>query len=254
MKSPFSNRRIEIFFLFSLLLHALIFFLAGLRWPVLDQGEKELEITFLNKYQVADILPPKKEERPDEARFLGAYDSKVEKEQVTKSPPQHKPSSAVSARSDEDNQEEERLDEEKPKKSIAERLDEDNSDSSLEDFYPNYQVGERTYLNVLRYPQISYFVRLKKIFKTTWNPHPVVQRYLYSREVSRGQIAVVIGFNVDRNGNLAKILIIHSSGFPGYDAEALRSVQDSSPFAAPPKELLDEKGELLVGFGFVYYL
>jgi TonB family protein len=123
-----------------------------------------------------------------------------------------------------------------------------------EDFFPNVRIGEKTYLNVLRYPKISYFVRLKKIFKLTWNPQPVLVDYFFANQISAGQIETTVAFEIDRQGNLSKLFVYKSSGLPGYDDEAVRVISDSTPFAAPPNELLNDVGVLPLLFTFTVYL
>ncbi len=81
---------IFVFLLTSLLIH-LCFLGVGL-FRTLDHPKRleELEVTLLTPtipHQIADIAPPEKEERPDKAKFLGLYDSRVEKEQVMATPP-----------------------------------------------------------------------------------------------------------------------------------------------------------------------
>jgi TonB family protein len=261
------RERITLFILLSLLLHFL-FFGAGLIFHRLDRPKppQEVEVTILNHpYQIADIAPPEKEEKPEEAKFLGLYDSRVREEQVaaTQTPSARKQEGAskkeLPERIKEIKEKEEegsKLASKRPqeKKVQPEVEGEDLFEGLPEDFYPDYKVGDRTYLNVLRFPKIGYFVRLKKIFKTTFNPAPAVRPYLYANQVSRGQIEVVLGVAVDWAGNLDDLFVIRSSGLSLYDQEAMRTIRDSSPFAAPPADLLDHSSMLRMVWTFTVYL
>jgi len=260
------REKITIFVLVSLLLH-LFFLWIGSVLPVAERPKPppEVEVTILKTpYQIADIAPPEKEERPKEAKFLGLYDSRVEKEQVAPTPA---PSSRKQAGAPEPR--EKKLPEKpkekegegpkyaakSPEKKVQPEMEGEESFEGLpDDFYPDYNVGDRTYLNVLRFPKIGYFVRLKKIFKTTFNPVPSIRPYLYSNQVSRGQIEVVLGVSIDPVGSLAELFVIHSSGLDLYDQEALRTIKDSAPFAAPPSDLLDRSSKLRMVWTFTVYL
>jgi len=128
-------------------------------------------------------------------------------------------------------------------------------DSGLpEDYFHDYKIGDHTYLNVFKYPKVAYFVRLKKVFRTRWNPVPALRASMMTAQVSRGQVEVVLGVTVDPTGKLAELQMIRSSGLPLYDQEALQTIRDSSPFASPPAELLDNTQKLRMAWTFTVYL
>jgi TonB family protein len=263
------REKITIFILFSLLLHLLFLGLG----TFFNEGERpkpppEVEVTILKKpYQIADIAPPEKEEKPKDAKFLGLYDSRVEKEQVapTLTPSTRKQAGAPEPKKEAPEKTKEKTKEREgegpklaaktPEKKVQPEIEGDETLEALpEDFYPDYKIGDRTYLNVFRFPKIGYFVRLKKIFKTTFNPVPSIRPYIYSNQVSKGQVEVVMAVSIDRIGNLAELFVINSSGLPLYDQEALRTIKDSSPFASPPADLLDKSSKLRMVWTFTVYL
>ncbi len=45
---------------------------------------------------------------------------------------------------------------------------------------------------------------------------------------------VTVAFNVDDGGDLTAIGIVHTSGFPQIDAEALAAIRRAAPFPPPP--------------------
>lgn len=226
---------IALFLLISLIFHLLFLGITSLRPSDHSKKPEEVELTILDNrsYQIADIAPPKKEEKPKDSKFLGLYDSRVEQERVRSAPPQKKA-----------HHEKER----------GEGPHQDLFESVPDDFYPDHKIGDRTYLNVLRFPKIGYFVRLKKIFKTTFNPGPAVRPYLFSNQISRGQIEVSLAVSIDRAGRLAELFVIRSSGLSLYDKEALRTIRDSAPFATPPSEILDSSSLLRMVWTFTVYL
>jgi len=269
--------------------------------PELMKKEDAVEVTLYPQhgYQIADIAPPAVEERPDDAKFLGMYDSKVNQEVVAPtSGPSSKAEGGKKASHKEVTEKAEKADkvqkakvaapqpakegyhlaakpdERKEKKAPKEQSG--SADSGQEaatdgndlfeglsdDFFPDYKVGDRTYLNVLKYPKIGYFVRMKKIFRTTFNPGPAIRQSLLS--ISKGQIEVVLGVTIDKSGKLSDLMVIRSSGNPAYDQEAQRTIRDSSPFAAPPAEFIkgvnslgrasDGPGVLRMAWTFTVYL
>lgn len=262
-----NRRTILLFVLLSLLLHLLLSLGLFVNLPQRQAAkEPEVEVTILKQpYQIADIQPPEKEERPEKAKFLGLYDSRVPKEQVAATPPV-----PPSRKRSESTPEKERTKEKptkqregeglklaakSPEKKVMPQAEGDEFlDALPEDFYPDYKIGDRTYLNVLRYPKIGYFVRLKKIFRTTWNPTPSLRSSLFANQISRGQVEVVLGVTIDKSGSLAELFVINSSGLGRYDHEALRTIRESAPFAAPPSDLLDPSSKLRMVWTFTVYL
>ena len=255
----------------SLFLH-LAFLGAGVYFSYLNppqatSPEREVEVTVIPPgYQIADITPPKKEETPEKSRFLGMYDSRVPDEKVapSRSPAGGQKAAVVSKQENKEKKEQvKRAEGEGPKLATKppekaetkSRVEGDDFFEGLpEDFFPDYKLADHTYLNVLKFPKVGYFVRLKKIFRTTFNPVPSIRSSLFANQVSQGQIEVVLGVTVDRMGKLADLFVIRSSGLPRYDQEAVRTIRDSAPFAVPPQDLLNSPGALRMAWTFTVYL
>lgn len=120
------------------------------------------------------------------------------------------------------------------------------------DYLPDYKVGNRTYVNALANPEIQYFIELKRKFQMTWNPRDVLRNDATLRK--KGKIVTVLGVSVDADGGLKQVVLIQSSGNQPFDAEAYRTVRDSSPFSRPPVFLLKEEGLVNMAWTFVVYL
>lgn len=261
------NRRISIFLLASVLLH-LCLILLFTQWPhsqsKMAAQEKEIEVDLVKPdfpHRIADILEPPIQKVPKNPKFLGIYDSQVDEETVASSPARPQTARQKEAAAQKPTPKSEptepgpKLAKQPPEPSESKKinpLEDSGIESYPEDFYPDYKVANHTYLNVLRFPKVGYFVRLKKIFKTTFDPVPVLRQQI--NQITRGQVEVVLGVTVGSNGALDNLMVIHPSGLPAYDAEALRTIHDSSPFAAPPKELLDANGKLRMSWTFTVYL
>lgn len=139
-----------------------------------------------------------------------------------------------------------------PRMAVSSTMNVDSEAYLPEDYYPNYSYGNHTYLNVLRYPDIEYFVRLKRAFKQTWNPIPSVQQYFMSGGERKNSIAVVMAVSVDAQGNMPELFVLRASGSGAYDQEALRTIRANSPFSAPPEKLL-KNGLLRMSWTFIVY-
>lgn len=270
------NDRPEIwpFILISLLVHILIIILIPMMVTVPRFEEKVVEIFPVTEdfgkapFRIADIDEPEVQKRPKKPKFIGMYDSSVSEETVadgrvgTGSRGEGKRGDGLKRGS-------------KQKKAVAERgkkklfafdknIFEEKSKNAMEegseggspsgDFFPDFRRGNRTYLNVERYPGVDYFVRLKRAFRITFNPEPSLRDYFSSNRVSRGSVDVVIGVSVSRAGELAEIFVFRSSGIPSYDEEALRTIRASAPFSKPPEKFTDDDGLLRMSWTFTVYL
>ncbi|MDP2599916.1 MAG: TonB family protein [Deltaproteobacteria bacterium] len=263
------------YILLSLLLHvlAVIFFKSPEFDPSKElQAESPIWIDLKNnKYDIADIAKPKVEERPDDPRFLGVYDSKVKEQQVAERQGRKENTGEKTEdrrqktedRKQKTEKEFEKLEKSdsgivamrEPKKKPQRSFDEGSpGEAPPDDFYPDFKRGNRTYLNVLRFPEVAYFVRLKRAFKLTFDPYSPLREAYYANQISRGNIETVLGVSVDAQGNLAELFVFRSSGIESYDRETLRTIKASSPFSAPPQKLLDKDGVVRMSWTFTVYL
>ena len=65
---------------------------------------------------------------------------------------------------------------------------------------------------------------------------------------------MVVGVSLNQNGELVDLIVIRPSGIETYDKEGLRTVKASSPFSAPPGNLLASDGMLHMAWTFIVYL
>lgn len=272
------------YFLASLLLHLILLALIPQVAKAPALGERPIEVFAVEEpppaqgqkpSRIADIAKPAVEERPKSASFLGLYDSTVPEEQVGISkgrgaaggpavrtrigasaasrPADRAKRSARPAAKD-------RLftfnrglfdDRRLPP---AEGAGGEARPSGMDDFYPDFRRGAHTYLNVLRYEGVEYFVRMKRAFKIAFNPEPSLRDYFSRNLVTRGSIDVVLGVTVNRGGDLAELFVFRSSGIAAYDQEALRTIRASAPFSTPPEKFLADDGLLRMSWTFSVYL
>jgi TonB family protein len=69
-----------------------------------------------------------------------------------------------------------------------------------------------------------------------------------------GKVNVTMAVTVNPNGQLSELFVVQSSGIPAYDQEALQTIRESSPFSAPPKNVVDKDGMLRMTWSFITYL
>lgn len=119
------------------------------------------------------------------------------------------------------------------------------------EYLPDIKVGDKTYVNALANPQVSYYMELKRKFKLTWDPVPALRSQI--DQITKGKITVVMGVSLDAAGNLSELRILKASGLSAYDAEARRTVTASAPFTKPPSYLLKD-GMVRMAWTFVVYL
>ncbi len=266
------------FILLSLLVHLLltlgITYIVGMPKPHEEQVVEIYPIpdapNAVGKLPIADIDKPDVEKRPDKPKFLGSYDSSVDKEQVATGKVAEKGGNKEGERESGEAKKASKPKEEKSKSEKADKglvapydkksakkkslLGDGGLGSPSGDFFPDFKIGAKTYLNVLRYPDVDYFVRMKRVFRTTFNPEPSLRHYFSLNRISRGAVEVVLGVGVDKTGALSEVFVFRSSGIPGYDEEALRTVRASAPFSTPPEKFLENDGQLRMSWTFTVYL
>ncbi len=127
-------------------------------------------------------------------------------------------------------------------------------DNFAHDFFPNIKIGDKTYLNAAAFPDVQYFTQLKRIFRLRFNPAPPLRAHFAGNRVVVGTINVSMAVSVAPDGRLKELFVVKSSGIPGYDEEALRTIRESAPFASPPQKVLDKDGILRMNWNFITYL
>lgn len=127
-------------------------------------------------------------------------------------------------------------------------------DKFVHDFLPGVKLGDKTYLNTAAMPNVQYFVRLKRIFRLRFNPSSPLRSHFRHNRVAVGKVNVTMGVEVAPSGQLKRLFVIRSSGITGYDQEALRTVRQSAPFSAPPKNIRGDDGILRMTWHFTTYL
>ncbi|MGE5850168.1 MAG: energy transducer TonB [Candidatus Methylomirabilota bacterium] len=92
---------------------------------------------------------------------------------------------------------------------------------------------------------LPYLARLKRRIQNEW----VYPEEAWRRGVS-GELLLV--FTLNKNGSLTNVRLVHSSGFPILDEEALRAIKQAAPYDPFPPQMGEEPWNISASFH--YYL
>ncbi len=95
-----------------------------------------------------------------------------------------------------------------------------------------------------REPQfVPYLARLKRRIEREW---------VYPEEAQRHSVGgeLLLVFTLNKAGTLTQIQLVHTSGYPILDAEALRAVKAAAPFDPFPPQLGEEPWNIAASFRY----
>jgi TonB family protein len=123
------------------------------------------------------------------------------------------------------------------------------ADDGSIDYLPHVPRGDITVLNAKKFTYAAFFNRMKKVIRFHWDPLPALQAI--GNPTSKISASFWIVLNGD--GSLAGIDVLDSSGYPLWDAAAIKAVRKAAPFYNVPQALLDEEGKFGSRWTFVTY-
>ncbi len=116
---------------------------------------------------------------------------------------------------------------------------------------PNVEKGDTISLNTRSFKYISYFTHIKRKIELVWEyPRLAVQLGEEGR--------LILRFTILKDGRLAGVKLIESSGYRLLDEEAIRAVKAAAPYPPIPDRLKKDHLNILanftytLGFKFVY--
>ncbi len=135
----------------------------------------------------------------------------------------------------------------KPSKEMLERAIGGGSVDHLDDV----ANGEETALNAKQFIHASFFNRMKRQVRQSWDPGSVWQRRDPSGQVYGFKTRITeVRVSLTTKGELAKIVVTSPSGVAALDDEAVRAFRAAAPFVNPPKVLAADDGLITFGFSF----
>lgn len=243
------------FFLISLCLH-LVFLLTGSNSPKLEQKPLPIPVSFL-------LLPERKEVVKKEKKANPAQVSRLSKRTT---PPRRTlpktarvaPKSTPLAAKKPALPEGFRFQRKKPKEPSRPKSKEQfivqRPLPSLKELLPSVAMTpsrDGTNLNeeVVRLDStdpnyVSYLSSIQRDIELVWEyPPPALRQGIQGR--------LVVEFRIKQNGSLMGAKLIHSSGYPILDEEAIRAIQAAAPFHPIPRWIRKER--LAISASFEYY-
>ncbi len=134
----------------------------------------------------------------------------------------------------------------KPSPEVLERVVGGGSVDHLDDVAD----GDETSLNAKKWVHASFFNRLKRAVRQNWDPGTVWRRLDPSGQVHGFKTRVTgVRVSLTTTGQLAKVVVVQSSGVSALDDEAVKAFNGAAPFVNPPKELAKD-GLITFEFGF----
>lgn len=115
--------------------------------------------------------------------------------------------------------------------------------------------GESTALNAKKWKFATYFNRIRHAVADQWHPDVVYLRHDPSGNVyGQKDRVTVLRVRLDRDGGLAGVNVLESSGVDFLDEEAMEAFRRAQPFPNPPSQLIDGDGYVHFSFGFIFEL
>ncbi len=104
--------------------------------------------------------------------------------------------------------------------------------------------GTEISLNTLDYKFHSYYLALKRKIELVWE-------YPYKARQTGVQGRLLMRFIINQDGSLAEVKILRSSGVALLDHEAVRAIQNASPFPPLPKRMNTERLSVTATFEYL---
>jgi len=104
--------------------------------------------------------------------------------------------------------------------------------------------GTEISLNTLDYKFHSYYLALKRKIELVWE-------YPYKARQTGAQGRLQMRFVINQDGSLAEVKILHSSGVAILDHEAVRAIQNASPFPPLPDRMNTERLSVTATFEYL---
>ncbi len=123
------------------------------------------------------------------------------------------------------------------------------------DYLKDVDDGDSTALNSKKWKHAPFFNRVKRAVANEWHPEVVYVRHDPSGNVYGVKDRVtVLRVHLNPDGKLGAWSVLQSSGVDFLDDEAIDSFRKAAPFPNPPKELVEQDGQIHFNFAFIFEL
>ncbi len=100
-----------------------------------------------------------------------------------------------------------------------------------------------TDVSLEKFRQYSYWIKAKKKIGNAWSPHSGRLSSQRNTDI-KASIHIVIA----KNGNLELARVVHSSGLPEFDREAIRAIRVAAPYNSFPESWREERVSAMIRF------
>ena len=234
---------------------------------------------------VAQDENSKKQEKPDDTRFLSAHDQKVEKQSVAKNKGEFKnvtkPSTQKAMKMASQNQRKNNSTaktkpsllnlnptfdplaikerQQKSETQASEGYDyataEGGDVSQTEDYIKDVDQGSQTLLNAREFKYYTYYSRIRRQLSQHWEPkvrEKLVRLFRQGRTIASDRDHTTkLLIILSENGSLVNVQVLGESGVHDLDDAALEAFRSAAPFPNPPKGIIEADKTVKIRWDFV---
>lgn len=125
------------------------------------------------------------------------------------------------------------------------------SGGPLNDYLPEVEEDEATFLNAWQWKHAPFFNRIAESIRREWHPGvPLAQRDPSGQIYGIEDRYTVLRVTIDRQGAIEELVVAESCGVDFLDQEAMRAFRAAQPFANPPRKLFARGDTYSFQFGF----
>lgn len=221
------------------------------------------------------------DEKPEDARFLSAFNQKVIKQTRAErngafnntaqggQPDEGRKDGDKNAENMEESEPQERqlepgelpsLKDLSPKFALtpgpkAPQMDENGNPSQTDDHLKDVQTGMQTLLSTREFVYYAYYNRIKQALRNHWEPNvrervKIIYRQGRSIASARDRITQVL-VTLNSKGELVKVEVLTQSGVESLDGAAVDAFRQAAPFPNPPKGMVESDGTVKIRWDFV---
>ena len=112
--------------------------------------------------------------------------------------------------------------------------------------------GASNMLNAEESVYYSFYARMYEAIAPVWQSR--IREVASTQRVGAGEYTTVVDVILDKNGNLLGVKRVHNSGVEAFDKAVDNALSKTGHFPNPPKDLLNEAGEVHTGWTFTVSL
>lgn len=126
--------------------------------------------------------------------------------------------------------------------------------SATDEYLPDVAIAANTLLNTREYKYASFYERIRQRLKHEWERQlrsEIEGMHRQGIPPFRGERITKLKVSMEKSGRITRVVKVGTAGYVGLDRAAVTAFERAGPFPNPPRELLQESGELEVDWSFV---